>query len=56
MRVICINNNDYPISLTLNKEYIVVYQEEFFYSLLDDSLEEYIFPKNLFLVVENNRD
>jgi hypothetical protein len=48
MRVICINNKNYPISLSLNKEYEVVRTEEFFYVILDETLEEYLYPIELF--------
>jgi hypothetical protein len=54
MRVICINNSYYPLSLTLNKEYQVVREKECFYSIMDDNLEEYFFYKDLFKVIENN--
>jgi|694.fasta_scaffold45954_3 hypothetical protein len=53
MKVICISNLYYPLSLSLNKEYQVFREKEFFYSILDDNLEEYFFPKNLFKVIEN---
>jgi hypothetical protein len=48
MRVICINNKNYPLSLYLNKEYEVVRVEEFFYVILDETLEEYLYPIELF--------
>jgi hypothetical protein len=50
MRVICINNKDYPISLVLNKEYDVVRRDGFFYVILDESLEEYLYPVDFFEV------
>lgn len=53
MRVECINNDYYPASLTLKKQYLVVKEEGIFYVILDDSLEEYFFPKELFVVLEN---
>lgn len=56
MRVICINNEYYPTSLSLNKEYSVTVEEDFYYIILDDSFEEYIFPKNLFKVLEKDSD
>jgi hypothetical protein len=48
MRVICINNKNYPVSLSLNKEYEVVRIEEFFYVILDETLEEYLYPIDFF--------
>ena len=48
MRVICIKNKDYPISLILNKEYTVTRTEGFFYIILDASLEECLYPADFF--------
>ena len=54
MRVICMNNDYYPASLSLNKEYFVIREEDIFYVMIDDSFEEYLFPKDLFKVVLEN--
>lgn len=54
MRVICINNDYYPLSLTLNKEYFVIREKDDFYSIMNDNFEEYFFYKNLFKILENN--
>lgn len=54
MRVVCIDNSYYPLSLSLNKEYNVIKDKDGFFSIIDNSLEEYFFPKNLFKVIEEN--
>lgn len=53
MQVICVNNQYYPVSLSLNKVYKVLREEDLFYVIVDESHEEYFFPKELFKVVEN---
>jgi hypothetical protein len=47
MKVICINNDYYPASLELNKEYEAK-EHDCFYLILDENLEEYYYPKELF--------
>ena len=47
MKVICINNNDYPLSLELNKEYEVL-EKDNLYVLLDHNLEDCEYTKELF--------
>jgi hypothetical protein len=50
MKVICINNNYYPTSLELNKEYEAK-EHESFYLILDENLEECYYPKELFRII-----
>jgi hypothetical protein len=47
IKIICVNNDFYPLSLHLNKEYEAK-EEGFFYIILDETLEEYYYPKELF--------
>lgn len=56
MQVICINNSYYPVSLSLNKKYNVLREEGLFYIIVDESYEEYLFPKELFKVIENEAE
>lgn len=50
VKVICINNDYYPLSLLLNKEYEAK-EEDFFYIIIDENLEEYYYPKEIFKVI-----
>jgi len=47
VKIICINNDYYPVSLQLNKEYEAK-EDYFYYIILDESLEEYYYPKEIF--------
>lgn len=49
MIVICIDNSYYPVSLELNKEYLAK-EDNDCYIILDESLEEYCYPKELFKI------
>ena len=57
MLIKCIDNNRYPASLELGKIYEAreipddPWLEEYFY-VTDESGEEYIYPRNMFEVVE----
>lgn len=53
IKIICINNDYYPLSLKLNKEYEAK-EHEFYYIILDETLEEYYYPKEIFNVVKEN--
>jgi hypothetical protein len=48
IKVICINNEYYPLSLQLNKEYEAK-EEDNCYIILDETLEEYYYPKEIFI-------
>lgn len=48
IKIICVNNDYYPASLKLNKEYDAK-EDGLFYIILDETLEEYYYPKNLFV-------
>jgi hypothetical protein len=48
MKVICIDNRYYPLSLEIGKEYKVIKEENEFYFIEDFNGEEYFYPKNLF--------
>lgn len=50
MLVICINNEYYPLSLELNKEYSVRETEKS-YIIVDGNLEECEYPKEIFRVI-----
>lgn len=52
MKVICINNNYYPLSLELNKEYEVVENGDYFI-ITDDNLEDCEYPKELFRLLQS---
>lgn len=51
VRVICINNDHYPVSLQLNKEYEAKEYDNF-YIIIADNLEPEKFSKDLFKIVE----
>lgn len=51
MKVVCINNDNYPLSLELRKEYEVL-ETNNFYIIIDKNLEDCKYPKNCF--VENS--
>lgn len=51
IKIICINNDYYPVSLKLNKEYEAK-EHELYYIILDETLEEYYYPKEIFKVVK----
>jgi len=51
MKVICINNDDYPCDLSKGKCYDVISEMEGMYRLIDDSEEAYYFEKGLFKAV-----
>lgn len=53
MRVICINNIDYPLSLEVNKEYDVLEEGNYYY-IVDDNLEDWKYPKYLFEIKKND--
>lgn len=52
MRVICVDNKNYPLSLELNKEYEVLEKGDFFI-LIDKNLEDCEYPKKLFEIKKN---
>jgi hypothetical protein len=47
MKVICINNINYPLSLEINKEYEVIEKNNYFI-VVDSNLEDCEYPKELF--------
>lgn len=49
MIVICVNNSSYPVSLEVNKEYEAK-EIDGFYQILDETLEEYLYPKEFFKI------
>jgi hypothetical protein len=55
MTAICINNSDYPVSLRLGKEYAIIREEGNYYRIIDDSGEDYIFPKECFKLIESEK-
>lgn len=52
MRVICIDNKDYPLSLNINKEYEVL-EDGNYYLIVDDNSEDWKYPKYLFEIKKN---
>lgn len=48
MIVICKDNNYYPVSLEINKEYEVIREENECYVIIDSNEEEYYYPKSIF--------
>ena len=54
MRVICINNEGYPLSLKLRAEYTVHIVEENFYVIVDEYLEDQRYPLHLFEIIEDS--
>ncbi len=55
-RVICINSEEYPASLTVNEAYTVLPDEEAakhgLIRVVDDSGEDYLYPESYFLTAE----
>lgn len=52
MRVICINNKHYPLSLEINKEYEVI-EKNNHYLIVDHNLEDCEYPKDIFEIKKN---
>lgn len=52
MKVKYIKDIDLPLSLTLNKIYECIGEENGWYRIIDDSEEDYLFPKDIFEIVE----
>ena len=52
MKIICINNDNYPLSLELNKEYEAK-EIGNFYVLIDCNLENCYYPKEIFKLNNN---
>ncbi len=53
--VVCVNNAEYPVSLELRKIYEVVRaagDEEGLLRIVDESGEDYLYPRNLFIPIE----
>lgn len=55
-KVKCINNENYPTSLTIGQEYIVladeVAQSRGRIKIVDDTQDSYLYPANIFVIVE----
>lgn len=52
MRVICIDNKNYPLSLEINKEYEVLEKNDNFI-IVDENLEDCEYPKSMFEIKKN---
>lgn len=53
MKVICINNTYYPVSLKVGKIYNIERENEVSYIIVDENQEEVSYPKKLFEVQKN---
>jgi hypothetical protein len=51
-KIICINNDLYPLSLIVNKEYEFVKENEEYFIIMDENFEEHKYEKKLFKEVE----
>jgi hypothetical protein len=51
-KIICINNDSYPLSLVVNKEYEFIKENEEYFTIVDENLEEHKYEKKLFKEVE----
>lgn len=55
-KVKCINNENYPTSLTIGQEYVVlsdeVAQSRGRIKIVDDTQDSYLYPANIFVIVE----
>jgi hypothetical protein len=56
IKVICIDNEDYPDRLTLYKEYTVIEKEEEYYIITDDKGEEENYYQSRFKPVEQQKE
>jgi hypothetical protein len=54
--LLCVNNDDYPVSLELRKVYRAVpdadAEEDGFVRVIDESGEDYLFPQRLFVSID----
>lgn len=48
MKVTCISNKYYPLSLSLNKVYDVKKETNVGYAIVDENYEEWEYPKEMF--------
>lgn len=49
IKITCINNKNYPVSLEMNKQYEAI-DNGFFYVIVDDNFDEYEYPKEIFVI------
>ncbi len=58
--VVCVDNAEYPVSLEVRKIYEVLAQEtpegEEFLRIVDESGEDYLYPRELFVPIELSRE
>ena len=50
--VICVNNVDYPISLSEGVEYEVIGEDSGMFMVVNDQGEDYLYPKSIFHINE----
>ena len=59
-RVVCVNSDGYPVSLTVGKEYLIVGNpqpsEQGFVRIIDDSGESYLYPADRFTPVPDIKE
>jgi hypothetical protein len=53
MKVICINNSYYPVSLSLNKIYNVERETKVGYIIIDENHESWEYPKEIFEIKDD---
>ena len=49
MRVVCVENEDYEISLSIGKSYSLLGIEDGWYRVIDETGEDYLYPPIMFV-------